>query len=200
MIRIENISLKFENEIVFSNFSLEIKKGEKTGVSGPSGSGKTSLLKLIMGIAVPDSGKIWVNDLEVSPINIKEIRKLISWVPQNINLPVDNAGELLKLLNIGRKAQEKFYDYLSKTGITGEIADKRFSEVSTGQKQRIVVAASMALEREILLIDEPTSALDKLAAEKLSSLILSESDITVISASHDPVWNNALQRIIKMNQ
>jgi len=200
MISFENICLKFENEIVFSNFSMEILKGEKTGISGPSGSGKSSILKMIMGITIPDSGRISVNDMEVSPANIKEIRKLIAWIPQNINLPVDNAAELLNLLNIERENKDKFFEYLYKTGISPEIAVKRFSEVSTGQKQRIVIAASLALERVILLIDEPTSALDSMAAEKLASLILSKDHITVVSASHDPVWNNSLQRIIKLEQ
>lgn len=200
MIKIDNIYLRFENESVFNNFSVEIQNGEKTGISGPSGSGKTSLLKLIMGIVIPDSGSIQVNGMEVSPDNIKEIRKLIAWIPQNINLPVDNAAELLQLLNIEKENQDIFFDYLDKTGIPPEIAGKRFSEISTGQKQRIVVAASLALERKILLIDEPTSALDDKAAEKLASLILAKNDITVVSASHDPVWNNSLQRIIKLQQ
>jgi polar amino acid transport system ATP-binding protein/putative ABC transport system ATP-binding protein len=200
MISFENIFLKFENESVFSNFSMEILKGEKTGISGPSGSGKSSILKMIMGITIPDSGRISVNDMEVSPASIKEIRKLIAWIPQNINLPVDNAAELLKLLNIEKENQDKFFDYLYKTGISPEMAEKRFSEVSTGQKQRIVIAASLTLESRILLIDEPTSALDSMAAEKLATLILSKDDITVVSASHDPVWNNSLQRIIKLEQ
>lgn len=198
MIKIENINLTFSNEVVLSDVNYKINKGEKVCFWGSSGSGKTSLLKLINGIIRPQSGKIIVDGLMLNENNVKEIRNKISWIPQDINLPVDNSKELINLLLLNDFQQSEFFDFVYKLGLEKDITKKSFQEISGGQKQRIVIAAILALKKPILLLDEPTSALDEISVQKLINLIIEDPNLTVVSASHDKQWSEAVNKVLKL--
>ena len=198
MIKIENINLSFNNEVVLNNVNYTINKGENICFWGSSGSGKTSLLKIINGIITPQSGKIIVDSVELTHESIQDIRTKISWIPQNINLPVNNSNQLIQLLQLNDKQQSDFLDFVYKLGLNKDIVKKSFQEVSGGQKQRIVISAILALKKPILLLDEPTSALDDESVKKLMKLIYEELSFTVISASHDKQWSEAADKILKL--
>ena len=200
MIKIENIHLSYNDEIVLNGINCMINKGESICFWGPSGSGKSSLMKIIMGIEVPDSGKIIIDGIELNSESIIEVRKKIIWVPQNINLPVNNSTELLQLLMLDSKQKLKFEEFVFEMGIDKNILDKDFQEISGGQKQRIVIASGLALQKPILLLDEPTSALDAESVDKLIGLILTQLNITVISASHDKNWSKANNQILRLGE
>ena len=199
MIQIQNISLSYGNEKILENISCEIGKNESICFWGPSGSGKSSLLRLLMGFEIPSSGKIIIDGLYLNNKNIHQIRNKITWVPQNINLPVANTAELLELLNLSENQKNIFPKFLNKLGIENSLISKHFQEVSGGQKQRIVIAAVLSKQKPILLLDEPTSALDKESVSKLIKLVFHDLNITVVSASHDLFWSNANNKILKLN-
>ena len=199
MISFEKIKLNFGNEDVFQDFSIEIKKGEKICFWGPSGSGKTSLLRMLLGLVIPESGKIRINNMVLNPSNIMEIRKLLAWVPQNINLPADNGNDLASLLRLDQNQIEKFREIIKKMKLENKSFDKNFHEISIGQKQRIIIASTIASGKEILLLDEPTSALDEESTNTLIDIILKNEELTVISASHDEKWSKAHDKTIKIN-
>ena len=98
MIHAENICVSFENKNVFKHFSFSVKKGEKICLWGSSGSGKTTLLNCLLGFVIPFEGSIKCFDLNLNEANIDNIRKNISWLPQNINLPIESAKELFDML------------------------------------------------------------------------------------------------------
>lgn len=195
----QNITLSYGEEKVLENISCEVSKGENICFWGPSGSGKSSLLRLMMGFEIPDSGKIFIDGEILNSETISHIRNKIAWVPQNINLPVRNTQELVELINLNEDQKSLFSRYLRKLGLDESLVSRDFQEISGGQKQRIVISAVLSKEKPILLLDEPTSALDELSVEKLIDLVFHELNITVLSASHDPVWAKANKKLLKLD-
>jgi len=197
MIAFENVSLKFESETVFDNLSFTINEGSHAVVAGPSGSGKSSVIKLIQGYLHSQKGNIYVDNLLLSKKSIGNIRSSIAYVPQNINLPVNNGIELAQLIGIAQK-QPLIEKNLSELNLSSHFLFKSFDEISGGQKQRIIIAICMSLERKILLLDEPTSALDNESIDDLIALVKRIKNMTLLSASHNPLWIKAMDQVVEL--
>jgi putative ABC transport system ATP-binding protein len=187
MIKAEQITLSYSETTVFSNLSFFIEKGERVCFTGTSGTGKSSLLKMIQGYVPPVSGSLEVDGLRMSPANNKSIRARMAYVPQNVNLPVDNARALLTLVHAEEK-EAQMRNYMEQLGLPASLFTQRFDEMSGGQKQRIVIALCLSLDRDILILDEPTSSLDNESIDKLGNLVAGLTGKTILSASHNPRW------------
>ena len=187
MIKAEQITLSYSETTVFSNLSFFIEKGERVCFTGTSGTGKSSLLKMIQGYVPPVSGSLEVDGLRMSPANNKSIRARMAYVPQNVNLPVDNARALLTLVHAEEK-EAQMRNYMEQLGLPASLFTQRFDEMGGGQKQRIVIALCLSLDRDILILDEPTSSLDNESIDKLGNLVAGLTGKTILSASHNPRW------------
>lgn len=198
MIQIQNLQLSFPTGIVFSKLSFSIREGAHTCISGPSGSGKSSILKILQGYIEADEGEIRMDGLVLNKKNIREIRSMIAYVPQNIHLPVRNGRELIDMLAC-RIELNKTSHYLISLGLQEEMLDREFDEMSGGQKQRVIIAICLSLGRKIILLDEPTAALDNEATQQLIQLIRSLKEITIVSASHNPEWKEAADFILNLS-
>jgi len=197
MIYFENISLSFSEKIIFKNLNIEIKQGENICLSGPSGKGKSTLLNLLQGYVLPNEGKITVNGKVIGDSTIKEIRKNIISIPQNINLPVKNGMELIELMEISQNLPE-IQDYMRKLGLEEEIVWKDFASISGGQKQRLIISICLSQSKDIILMDEPTSSLDNNSIKLLTKTISELNNKTIISASHNQVWAQSADKIIEL--
>jgi polar amino acid transport system ATP-binding protein/putative ABC transport system ATP-binding protein len=197
MIKTQNLSLSFLEKALFEDLSFHIKRGEHVCLSGVSGKGKSSVLKLVQGFLVPNKGNITINNIELSDNTIQEIRQYIIWIPQNVNLSVNSGKELIQLLELENEL-DKIESNLVQLGLNKEIINQDFREISGGQKQRIVISICFAINRNIILMDEPTSSLDDQSIQKLISLVNSQKDKTILSASHNLIWLNNAQRIINL--
>jgi polar amino acid transport system ATP-binding protein/putative ABC transport system ATP-binding protein len=197
VIECKNISLSFSDKLIFNNLNFFIKEGENVCFSGPSGKGKTTLLKILQGFVIPDAGEVRINNKPLHTSTIKEIRELIIYIPQNINLPVNNGLELMKLLNIPSNVQ-LVEEYLLKLGLEKDFISKDFSKISIGEKQRIIISICLSLDKEIILIDEPTSSLDEGSIKLLTKTIKSLNGKTIISASHNQTWLESTDKTISL--
>jgi polar amino acid transport system ATP-binding protein/putative ABC transport system ATP-binding protein len=195
MIECKHISLSFSDKALFRDLNFQINAGENVCLSGGSGKGKTTLLKILQGYVIPDDGHVRIASDIINPSTIKQIRDSIIWIPQNINLPVNNGLELIKLMNI--RSNTDHILYLSKElGLEEDMIFKDFNIISGGQKQRMIISICLSLEKKIILMDEPTSSLDKKSISRLIKVIQSLKDKTIVSASHNQQWISSTDRTI----
>ena len=197
MIRIEHLSKAFNGQVVLDDISFEIQDGEILVILGGSGTGKSVLLKSMMGLIKPDSGKIWINEKEITRLSEKEllkIRKEIGYLFQEgalydfMNVFENIAFPLTEHTDLNEQAVEgKVKNILDVVDLRG-VEGKYPSELSGGMKKRVGLARSIILGSEILFCDEPTSGLDPIRSRDISSLIKDVSrklKCTTVITSHD---------------
>ena len=97
MLQIEDASIAYGNDVLFSNFNLQLERGEIASISGSSGCGKTSLLNAILGFTPLKEGRITVNDIVSDKNSIDLIRKQIAWIPQELALPLEWVKDMVQL-------------------------------------------------------------------------------------------------------
>lgn len=168
MLKLENITKKFQETTVLENINLEIEAGEIVSILGQSGSGKTTLLNLILGLEEPSAGEIYFNEkrithtlMEKRPFNI--VFQDYALFPnltayQNLTYGLRNkkdcstkaeVDELIQLLNLEKHL------------------DKPIHQLSGGQKQRVALGRTLVMKPQLLLLDEPLSALDGVIKESI---------------------------------
>jgi len=204
MIEIKDLNIRFENEIIFKDFSLNLKKGEKLAVTGESGRGKSTFLNLLAGFIPDYKGSISIFGIELNHLTISEIRKKIAWLPQDTSLNIKTVKELFfapfefHLNKENRPSQKKISEIFKHFELSENLLQKKVKEISGGQKQRIILASCLLLKKPLLLIDEPTSALDEIIKKKVIDYILNKKDLTVIAATHDVYWIKNSYKVIEL--
>jgi len=169
LIKTTNLSFAYDRESVLKNISISINSGEILGVIGPNGSGKSTLLKALAGINKCNSKCIFYKNEDIDSMKKKEIASLVSWIPQEN--PMVFAFNVIDVVLMGRhpymsplsfENDEDYkiaHDAMGKTD-TSHFAQRLFNNLSSGERQRVLIASAIAQEPEIMLLDEPTSALD----------------------------------------
>ena len=193
ILKLNNISKKYDDENVFKNVNLEIRKGEVISIIGKSGSGKSTLLKCMNHLENIDTGEIILNGKNINTIPLSELRQKIGLVFQDYNLfehltVLEKLTiALLKIKKISKEKSEKMALNILKKIDLMEKKDKYPSELSGGQQQRVAIARTILMKPDIILLDEPTSALDKEMKDSVLELInnLVKEDMTLIVVSHE---------------
>lgn len=173
------------------NVNFTVKCGESGCIVGPNGGGKSTLLKLMLGLLVPDSGSVSI--FGVSPAAAS---RRIGYMPQYHQLDASFPATVLEVALMGRARRGLFGRYssddcdkavsaLKEMGCSG-LEKRSFSTLSGGQRQRVLIARALASEPELLLLDEPTANIDPGAEEQFySTLEELKSRMTVLTVSHD---------------
>jgi putative ABC transport system ATP-binding protein len=186
--------------------TLELPKGELTGIVGPSGSGKSTLMHLLAGLDRPTSGKVWIDGTEITSLDDGDLTQLrrdkLGFVFQFFNLvPVLNAEENLALpVRIaGRDVDRRWVDDLLATVGLTDRRTHRPSELSGGQQQRVAIARALVTRPAVVFADEPTGNLDsKSGADVLDLLRKSVDELgqTVVMVTHDPRVASYADRVL----
>ena len=206
MLELKNISKKFKDRQILSDFNLTVEKNKILAIVGPSGGGKTTLLRMLAGLEKIDSGEIIYNG-ESLPIDELEKRNLLGFVFQDFQLfphlsVLDNLT-LSSVKTMGMKQEEakkKAHGLLEQLGLAGHADAYPFS-LSGGQKQRVALARAMMIDPEIIGYDEPTSALDPELRLEVEKLILQNRELgmTQIVVTHDLQFaENIADQILKV--
>jgi len=195
MIRFENIIKRYNQRTIINDFNLTIEEGQLVVLIGPSGCGKTTLLKMINRLLEPTSGKIYVNEKDISKQDPIELRRNIGYVIQSTGLfPHMTIKENLELIpklkgEDSDSIKRKTNDLLELVGLAPDEYLYRYpSELSGGQKQRIGVARAFSTDSDIILMDEPFSALDPVTRNSLQDELFSmqkELNKTIVFVTHD---------------
>jgi osmoprotectant transport system ATP-binding protein len=195
LIKFENITKKFKNTNVLSDISFEIEKGQLVAIIGESGCGKTTTLKMINGLIKPTSGKIYINNEDISTKNVIDLRRNMGYVIQQTGLfPHMTIRENIELIpKVQNKNPEditqRTYDLMDMVGLDCDKFLNRYPvELSGGQQQRVGVARAFATNPDIILMDEPFSALDPITRSSLQDELVnlqSKFKKTIIFVTHD---------------
>lgn len=198
MLEFRNIGFKHQssNKHALEDISFKVSKGETIAFVGPSGSGKTTLVKLLVGLYIPKTGKIFYNGFPGNEINFDNLRERIGFVTQDTQLFSGTIRENLLFVNLNATDQD-CVDVLNKAAANSLLlrADKGLDtvigeggvKVSGGEKQRLSIARALLRKPDLLVFDEATSALDSLTEEEISKTIRevsSSKDLITIMIAH----------------
>jgi len=205
-IKVNGVSKSFErpdgtNIDVLKKVDISLEKGEVLKLNGASGTGKSTLLNIISGLLLPDSGSVVINDTEVNSLKESQRDKFraanVGYIFQTFNLlspfnVMENVyapSAFAGILKPGFK--EKAIEILKEVGLEGHEKNMPF-HLSVGQRQRVAVARVLFSQYPIILADEPTASLDKVSSETVLSSLKKcrDNGSTVIFASHDPIFDS----------
>lgn len=190
-IRFEKTNKYFGKNHVLKDIDLEIEKGQLVTLLGPSGCGKSTLLRCLAGLEEVSSGKIWLDNEEITRVTPRKrgigmVFQQYSLFP-NMNVR-ENIAYGLRLKKLKKKEiQQKVENMLEIVGLSEKI-NQYPSQLSGGQQQRVALARAMVLEPKVLLLDEPLSAIDALLRKNLQieiRRIQQRLGITTIFVTHD---------------
>jgi osmoprotectant transport system ATP-binding protein len=196
MIHLENLTKVFpgQDQPAVDDLSMEIYEGEIVVFVGPSGCGKTTTMKMINRLIEPSSGRIFLQDDDVTDVNPDHLRRRIGYVIQQIGLfphmtIADNIATVPRMLGWDKKrTSERIDELLETVGIDLSYRGRYPKELSGGQRQRIGVARAMAADPPVLLMDEPFGAIDPITRDMLQDEFLrlqQEIRKTIVFVTHD---------------
>ena len=189
-VKLDDVTKRYGDILAIDHLSLEVKRGEVFGLLGPNGSGKSTTLKMILGLAKPDSGTINAFGMNVHEHPI-EVKRLIGYVPESPRIYEFLTGlEFLDLTGdiYGMTPTEKerrIREYLHALELDGREGDM-IGSYSEGMKQKIVIISALMHRPKLLLLDEPLSGLDPKSARIVKDLIrnLAADGVTTIMSTH----------------
>lgn len=197
IIKVQQLSKQYDNHKILENVDLEIFESDFTVIMGPSGAGKSTLLQNISTMDKPTSGKVIVNQQDLTQLTDTKLsqfrKKDIGFIFQSFNLiehlsVLENVCLPGLLLQLESKQQviQRAKQLLAGLGLNGYM-DQTITHLSGGQKQRVAIARSLINQPKILFADEPTGALDSAAGiEVLDSLTLNnQNGQTIVMVTHD---------------
>ena len=211
IIEINQIEFSYQEEATpaLKDVSFSINKGEWIAIVGHNGSGKSTLAKTINGLHLPQKGTVTVGGMELSEESVWDIRRMVGMVFQNpdnqfVGATVeDDVAFGLENQGIERsEMQSRVQDALEKVKMQN-FATREPARLSGGQKQRVAIAGVVALRPDIIILDEATSMLDPEGRDDVIATIRKikeESDLTVISITHDIDEAASANRILVMRE
>ncbi|MGE4288139.1 MAG: ABC transporter ATP-binding protein [Salinivirgaceae bacterium] len=210
MIRIENIHKSFGAVEVLKGIDLQIEKAEIVSIVGKSGAGKTTLLQIVGTLLKADSGRITINDTEVSRLKEKSLSKFrnrnLGFVFQNHQLlPEFTALENVMIPGLIAQHSRKNLEQKAKEVLEflnlGHRMEHKPKELSGGEQQRVAVARALINDPEVILADEPSGNLDTQNKEELHQLFFTLRDTfhqTFIIVTHDMALAKMSDRTVTM--
>ncbi len=204
MIRLFNVSKRYNDVAAVSGVTLEIGRGEFVFLTGPSGAGKTTLLRMMLRQEFPSTGQILVNGRNVGALpaaKIPDLRRSIGVVFQDFKLiqrktALDNVAYVLNVAGVPRSQQrKKAYEALRSVGLNHKLSAYP-SALSGGEQQRVAIARAVVNQPALLLADEPTGNLDPDLAVEIMRLFreINARGTTVLVATHDRDLIERMQR------
>ena len=216
MFKLEKLSKSFTQDkstlVAVSSVSATIQKGEKVGIIGLSGAGKSTLLKLLSMQERPDSGSLFIDDVDLLTLKGKDLlrmRKRLGFVFQGVHLISQKnvKGNIAFPLTLDQSTFKEIDSKVTHVLNLVGLSDKAYAYPNTlsgGQKQRVGIARALITQPEVLLCDEPTSALDPLTTASILEClnnVHAQTNVTLLVITHDMhVIKRLCDRVIVMHE
>ncbi len=196
-IEVKNLKFSYRESLVLKGLSFNIKKGEFVSIIGPNGSGKSTLLKTLNNLYKPNSGDILIEGKNVEDYSKRDLAKIVGFVPQDTTIDYEFTVEDIIMMGRhpykGRFQKEDKIDYKIVNDVmemtnTLKFKDSLITEISGGERQRVIIAKALAQNPSIILLDEPTSHLDINHQIELLNLLRTlnkEKGTTIVLVIHD---------------
>ena len=193
ILRVENLMKSYSGKKVVKDVSLQLKQGEIVGLLGPNGAGKTTSFYMIVGLIKPNSGKIYLNDENITKFPMyKRAQSGIGYLAQEASVfrkmtVENNILSVLQLTNLSKKEQvNKMESLLDEFGLTN-IRKNRGDLLSGGERRRTEIARALATDPMFILLDEPFAGVDPLAVEDIQKIVtkLTKKNIGILITDHN---------------
>ena len=196
-LQVNNLEFGYKDDLVIKDISFNVKKGKFISIIGPNGSGKSTLLKTLNNLYRPSKGRILLEGRDINSFKKREIAQKIALVPQDTNIDYDFTVEDIVMMGRhpykNRFEKENDNDYkiinqaLEMTNTLG-LKKRLITEISGGERQRVIIAKALAQEPSMIFLDEPTSNLDinhQMDILNLLKTFNEEQETTVVLVIHD---------------
>ena len=193
ILRAENLMKSYSGKKVVKDVSLQLKQGEIVGLLGPNGAGKTTSFYMIVGLIKPNSGKIYLNEKDITKFPMyKRAQSGIGYLAQEASIfrkmtVENNILSVLQLTNLSKKEQiNKMESLLDEFGLAN-IRKNRGDLLSGGERRRTEIARALATDPLFILLDEPFAGVDPLAVEDIQKIVteLTKKNIGILITDHN---------------
>lgn len=193
ILRAENIVKKYRKRTVVKGVSFEVRQGEIVGLLGPNGAGKTTSFYMIVGLIKPLSGRIFIDDEEITTLPVyRRAQKGIGYLAQEASVfrqlsVEDNLIAVLEMTKFPKAYQrEKVETLLSEFGLQ-HIRKSKGYQLSGGERRRTEIARALAIDPKFILLDEPFAGVDPIAVEDIQNIVktLRAKNIGVLITDHN---------------
>jgi len=193
ILRSENLVKKYKNRTVANNVSVEVRQGEIVGLLGPNGAGKTTSFYMIVGMIKPNSGKIFLDDLDITKEPMYRRAQLgIGYLPQEASVfrklsIEDNLRAVLEMTKLTKKEQEAKVESLLDEFSLHHVRKNLGDQLSGGERRRTEIARALATDPKFILLDEPFAGVDPIAVEDIQSVVrtLKDKNIGILITDHN---------------
>jgi len=194
VLEVEDVGVSFSGRTVLDGISFQIREGEFTGLIGSNGVGKTTLLRVILGLQRPDTGRVRVNGQALSGR-----RRSLGYVPQKVVLDPDIPIRARDLVALGldaerfgfrrrTKAQHDLVDKMLHDVDAERFANARVGSLSGGEQQRVLIAHALISRPKLLLLDEPLANLDPKSVQEIVALlhrVANNNEVAILLSAHE---------------
>lgn len=193
ILRAENLVKKYKSRTVVKDVSIKVEQGEIVGLLGPNGAGKTTSFYMIVGLIKPNSGHIFLDDVEITKLPMyKRAQKGIGYLAQEASVfrklsVEDNIMAILEMTKLGKKEQkDKLESLLDEFGLQ-HIRKNRGDLLSGGERRRTEIARALAVDPKFILLDEPFAGVDPIAVEDIQQIVaqLTRKNIGILITDHN---------------
>jgi lipopolysaccharide export system ATP-binding protein len=193
ILRSENLVKKYKSRTVAKDVSVEVKQGEIVGLLGPNGAGKTTSFYMIVGMVKPNSGKVFLDDTEITPFPMYKRAQLgIGYLPQEASvfrkLSIENnLKAVLEMTTLSKEEQKEKLESLIAEFNLDHVRKNLGDQLSGGERRRTEIARCLATNPKFILLDEPFAGVDPIAVEDIQSVIrkLKDKNIGILITDHN---------------
>lgn len=193
ILRSENLVKKYKNRVVANNVSVQVQQGEIVGLLGPNGAGKTTSFYMIVGMVKPNSGKIFLDDRDITAEPMYKRAQLgVGYLPQEASVfrklsIEDNIRAVLQMTKKTKAEQDHKLESLLDEFALHHVRKNLGDQLSGGERRRTEIARALATDPKFILLDEPFAGVDPIAVEDIQSVVrkLKDKNIGILITDHN---------------